>query len=1813
MAIEAILNYFKNQFGHRDAKSLVNALQQDSLVWEFILKSDQSQKYINQTSNELKLFSPGRMAQWLIQDHSSVPLEGINSLDFSLPTEIKRLAARTYESTFNTGLPPANLMTAGLLALTLRERRILKKTWDGISNEIFIKRSNFSPQKNIAIWQTPIACLYYFCQDFDDLVLDFIKTDNPHALKIFVPILIHGYLANPIMHSDLMDNLHSFISSLNIDFQLEALKWIHQFRRPALLKTIAQELIKSKTNMRFFSSIFSTIQKFDSDIENNDPLKVTIANDLPENVNRLAAFHAYSGNPEKAQQTYKKSADIVNILRSQILFQATVNAKGMIPDQEIESRWREIIESLPGSEQARLFYAQFLIEKNQYDRAETLLKALSDSDQKSLLLYQVQKSHDPDTESPIARIDPYRIVPSSDMPGEINYFIEKVEFNSAKTFLRDIFERNNINTKLVLAEKYLESQRNDPEIIRLTRDLYIKSQNYPKAIELTTYLNLLEPENLETEQTLAHLYMLSERWPDAHETLQHIIKSQPSPSIKILEWFAKSSLKTDREDMAISICQNILKQDPYATEALILLGEGFVRKGDIAKAIQHMEKVVEMIPEEAETWLALARLWRENGQADRAIEILGKGVLAVPESPILLLSLGRAHLEKNAPADAITYLKKANDLSPEDIEIKLDLAQAEYQLGQYGKAWMLLKPFMDSFEDQPQVARLLGHVLLAMDKKETAKPVLLLAAEQFPEDIKTVITATNLVLESQEDALSPKDNAELNRIKMILKRTHQKRPENDEIQLKLADMERLTENYQEALEAYLGLSEKNLPDGSQLKWRLQYGLGSAAMALNNKEMGLASLQEAAAAQPENLIVLHSLADAYYKSDLLQKANDTARAALKLAPQTLNNILWYAQFKIRLNEPEEAVNALKEALQIDPERTELRLWLSRTLISVGALAEAKQSLSKLISEPKTSEKELHQAAYLCLQLNNIELAVEALERAQRRTGETDPLLLMDLAVAYTLINQTKKALEILNQHTDLVHEYPELVLLKSDLLNRVGQFESALTALKAMDETFISTLGKDSPNDETTKSPLLYAYDFSLKGYYYRLGQLLRVLGDIQTAKESLQKAIDIAPKDIRVQNACIETFAMSLDTESALEFASKSPTHLPAQSRYNHDFLDMVCMQCEIFLYQEEMEKASTLFEKISHIMPTYPRSLALQSRLAQRYGEHDIARDYLEEAFDSYQITLEKQEITSLQEIFRQNTNLLAIADAALEIELYQKSIEYHKKAFNRLSNQPLQNLRYGIALLKAAEAQRVSDVLAIVSHAPGSDMLSQENYVQFQKQMGLVQTFIPEKRLRAYKARGISAFKGKWESYLNVDDYLQTTEDAAAFIIGSDHEKMIQNLLKTYEHDPKILQAYGIHALIHGVEDAAGYIEQALQMDMVNPVNYALLAFLKQDNPSVALRSLETALNFWPGEPEWHAMAADLQMKLGKTSSAARHINLALERQPENAAYWTKSARIRLEKQDLEHAKEDLQRSVSLEPENASIWKQLAQVTQRLGQGSQAIAAIQRAVDLEPLNIHTLLDQARLNFENHQYTAAEEITEEVIQMDAANTQAKILLANARAKQGKFQKALETLDEAIQFNPESTALQLDRIRIRQSQDGAETVLPDLIALAQKNPSDPDVLTLLTDLLIQTNRLEKAEQTAQVVLRILPDQADVHLMLGRLQRMRGQLDQAIDHLTKAITLDSQLVDAYIELGKTYQDRRDHQEAIKVYQQASQTNPGNPKPFYFAAMALKEIKDYKGAESMLKQAKRLAPDDPNIIRQLGVITALNLVNNLRETK
>jgi Flp pilus assembly protein TadD len=210
----------------------------------------------------------------------------------------------------------------------------------------------------------------------------------------------------------------------------------------------------------------------------------------------------------------------------------------------------------------------------------------------------------------------------------------------------------------------------------------------------------------------------------------------------------------------------------------------------------------------------------------------------------------------------------------------------------------------------------------------------------------------------------------------------------------------------------------------------------------------------------------------------------------------------------------------------------------------------------------------------------------------------------------------------------------------------------------------------------------------------------------------------------------------------------------------------------------------------------------------------------------------------------------------------------------------------------------------------------------------------------------------------------------------------------------------------------------------------------------------------------------------------------------------------------------------------------------------------------------------------------------------------------------------MQVVEKAIPLAVDPLPLLLEQTSLLESLHGNQANLNALQDLATQYPDDPAVLAPLAKALAQNNEREEAIRTAQRALRggshtLRPrEQAGLHHLLGRLLRQTGQLDQAIHQFSEAVRLGPDLLEAYLDLGEAQLERRQNALAIQTYEKAIQIAPEDPRPFYQAGLAFKASRDYPGAETMLRRAAELAPDDLAIHRQLAALVALNLVHSRR---
>lgn len=226
-------------------------------------------------------------------------------------------------------------------------------------------------------------------------------------------------------------------------------------------------------------------------------------------------------------------------------------------------------------------------------------------------------------------------------------------------------------------------------------------------------------------------------------------------------------------------------------------------------------------------------------------------------------------------------------------------------------------------------------------------------------------------------------------------------------------------------------------------------------------------------------------------------------------------------------------------------------------------------------------------------------------------------------------------------------------------------------------------------------------------------------------------------------------------------------------------------------------------------------------------------------------------------------------------------------------------------------------------------------------------------------------------------------------------------------------------------------------------------------------------------------------------------------------------------------------------------------------------------------------------------------------------------LEAKALSALNRPSEALNSLDNALAAADNPLPLLLERIHLIRKVMGKEAALEELNQLNTGYPDDPEVFALMSHAMAESNQVDEAIFAAKQAIRKgtdrleFKDLSELHHLLGRLLRRNGQRDQAIHYLSEAIHLNPISLEPYLELGRTYLERRDFSEALEIFEQSIKVSPNDHRSYYQAGLALKENKEYLQSEEMLRKAAELAPNDLRIHRLLGAVVALNIVHSNRE--
>ena len=283
--------------------------------------------------------------------------------------------------------------------------------------------------------------------------------------------------------------------------------------------------------------------------------------------------------------------------------------------------------------------------------------------------------------------------------------------------------------------------------------------------------------------------------------------------------------------------------------------------------------------------------------------------------------------------------------------------------------------------------------------------------------------------------------------------------------------------------------------------------------------------------------------------------------------------------------------------------------------------------------------------------------------------------------------------------------------------------------------------------------------------------------------------------------------------------------------------------------------------------------------------------------------------------------------------------------------------------------------------------------------------------------------------------------------------------------------------------------------------------------------------------------------------------------------------------------------------------------------------------AVEKSPRKAHPWAGLAQANLQRNQIQTALQAYRQAAKLDPNDFLAGFNLTLLYLELGNHRQALLLAERMYHLNPENPFALLALGSVAGAAGDADHALELYSRLRKKKPAEPNMLGRLACGLLDINRPDLAEEVAEKIFQLFPGRAGNYLLLGNIRFYQGRWSEAANAYAKELELDPHSVSAINNLGMAYVKQGRLELALNWFEQAVAEDPSQAishenlcetfydlgrldraqascltavrldPSLYLGWKKLGEIYLREGrreaAVQALEQAKKLAPDDPEV--------------------
>jgi tetratricopeptide (TPR) repeat protein len=334
-------------------------------------------------------------------------------------------------------------------------------------------------------------------------------------------------------------------------------------------------------------------------------------------------------------------------------------------------------------------------------------------------------------------------------------------------------------------------------------------------------------------------------------------------------------------------------------------------------------------------------------------------------------------------------------------------------------------------------------------------------------------------------------------------------------------------------------------------------------------------------------------------------------------------------------------------------------------------------------------------------------------------------------------------------------------------------------------------------------------------------------------------------------------------------------------------------------------------------------------------------------------------------------------------------------------------------------------------------------------------------------------------------------------------------------------------------------------------------------------------------------------------QTHTTVRHYKERIDDTPPEIA----QAEDAIQKNDFTGAETLLRKAIDKDPNNVQAWSyqawfDLGFVLNRLARTDESIAAYRKSVAARPdvfesnLNLGLMLVRAN-NPEAEQFLRAATTLKPTDHIEEGRARAWLALAHLLENK-RPEEALQAYRKASELTPKDPEPHLSAGLLHEHQkefSDAEAEYKQALALDLHNtdPHNTEAAIGLTNLYMKSGRLGDAEPLLRRLAAERPDDAGIHLQLGRVLAAQGKKDDAIVEIQTALKLAPADSDAQRDLAELLVESKKLPDAEQIYRDLIKGHPNDAELHQLLGEVLLKERKYPDAQQEFIATVKIKPD------------------------